>query len=208
MKAVLGLGGLVLVVGLLGCPIYHINTLPASKELDEPAAEPVSGSYQHRSGVRFPEHIDQFARVSITRYDTASLNVGVGYNRVQADCPGVLTVNVSPAPRVTHLGGARDMVRGMEWGYLQHYFSATQAEIERHHPQSFIYSAEEVPPLSGEWLPGMQATYGVGSSTSLARCYIFDHTWFFKLRLTLPATCDADASSELSRVIETLWPAA
>jgi hypothetical protein len=84
--------------GLVGCPVYHFNTLPASEPLPAPVAEAVAGPYVHRSGLTFPEEIGALARVAVARFDTAGLHVGVGYNREDARCPVVATVFLSPAP--------------------------------------------------------------------------------------------------------------
>lgn len=65
---------------LSGCPVYQVNSNPTSAPLARPEPTVASGDYTHTpSGYNFPMAVGGFERVNILRYDSAGLNVGVGY---------------------------------------------------------------------------------------------------------------------------------
>jgi hypothetical protein len=67
---------------LAGCPVTFIPpSLPSSRTLSEPVPEQAAGPYVHApSKVTFPEVVAGFTRDRILRFDSAGLDVGVGYN--------------------------------------------------------------------------------------------------------------------------------
>ncbi|HEU4395045.1 MAG TPA: hypothetical protein VFS92_05720 [Planctomycetota bacterium] len=95
---------------LAGCVSFPAPAPP----LDEPVPVAVEGEYLHEpSGARFPERVESFRRVKVTRYDAGGRNVGVGYNLRQGLFAVAATAYVYPRPAVGSFLANRDAID--EW---------------------------------------------------------------------------------------------
>jgi hypothetical protein len=103
--------GLMLV--LTGCPftVNQLNRLPASQTYTRPALFNRPGSLLHEpSGFTFPDGYDDFQRVTAYGYDTAGLDVSIGYNDRRPDCVIAATYYVYPTPRMGFIGASPGVV--------------------------------------------------------------------------------------------------
>jgi hypothetical protein len=193
----------------LGCPVYHLNRLPSTTSLAQPIAETVAGDFVHASGIRFAQAYEDFVRVSVTRYDTAGLDYGVGYNRPGPQCPAVATFYVHPAPRMHHLGAEPASVRSLEASWLAEALRASRTELENHHPTARLRHEGPCQPSPRRTEPrGLCAVYDEGSAVAEVQLFLHAHDWFVKYRFTFPRECEAAATRSLERLTANLdWPA-
>ncbi len=119
---------LVVVAVFTGCPVTSVPpSQPSSQPLSQPVVESVVGNYSHAaSKMTFPTELAGFSRAQIVRYDSAGLDVGVGYNLVEPSCGAAVTVYVSPAPRHTYVMADPAVVESTQASYLHQYFEATR----------------------------------------------------------------------------------
>jgi len=206
-------GILLLAFLLTGCPftVNQLNRLPGSQPLEGPVLINRPGPLPHEaSGFEFPEWYDGFQRVTAYQYDTAGLDVSIGYNDRRPDCLIVATVYVYPTPRMSFVGASPDAVASMERRWLDSGFAQAKAEIERHHPtmHSVTIGPTETP-TGASSLQGSMLTYREDDQISELRLFVYDHQWFLKYRFTYPETCQKDATARLDALVRKLpWAVA
>jgi len=203
---------LAIALGLTGCPftVDQLNSLPPAQRLAEPVLFNRPGPLLHEaSGFEFPEWYDSFQRVTAYRYDTAGLDVGIGYNDRSLDCLISATFYVYPAPRMSFVGASPDVVSSIERGWLNSEFARAKAEIEHHHPaMSSPVLAPVTTPSGSSVLHGSSLTFHETGSVSELWLFVYDHQWFLKYRFSYPESCQAEASSRLEAMIPRLpWAA-
>lgn len=195
-----------------GCPlsVYELNRLPASQPLPEPVLFNHPGPLLHEpSGFEFPEAYGSFQRVTAYRYDTAGLDVGIGYNRAEPSCLIVTTFFVYPTPRMSFIGASPDAVSSVELGWLEHEYARAQAEIKQYHPrmQSGVEAVATMP-AHGSLLQGRSMVFKEDGTISELRLFVYDHKWFLKYRLTYPETCESEARKSIEEIASRLpWTA-
>lgn len=204
---------LVVALGLTGCPFTgnQFNRLPAAQPLRQPVLFNRPGRLLHEaSGFEFPERYDNFQRVTAYRYDTAGLDVGIGYNDRRPDCLIAATFYVYPTPRMSFVGVPPDVVSSMERGWLNNEFIRARAEIEYHHPaMDSPVLGPATTPIGSSVLHGSSLTFHEGGTVSELRLFVYGHQWFLKYRFSYPESCQAAASSRLEAMIPRLpWAAA
>ena len=213
-KSLLVLG----VAGVInGCPVTSIPpSHPQFQPLSQPVVESVIGNYTHAgSKMTFPTDSAGFSRAQVLRYDSAGLDVGVGYNLVEAACGAAVTIYVSPGPQHAYVMADPAVVESTQASYLRQYFEATKAEILKHHQGARLLSegAELLRnPLDRS---GLRATYAYTDLFAFVRqpvqselhVFIMDRAWFVKYRATYPESCAPYASQRVLGLMSALaWP--
>ena len=198
---------------LSGCPfgVNQLNRLPDSKPLAEPVLFNRPGPLVHEaSGFEFRESYDHFQRVTAYRYDTAALDVGLGYNDRWSACVIAATFYVYPTPRRSFLGAPPDVVSSLERGWLNDEFTRSKREIEHHHPAAHSAATGPVStPVRGEILHGSSLTFRESGNFSELRLFVYERRWFLKYRFTYPESCQTEAAPRLEALIQQLpWAAA
>lgn len=202
----------ILVAVLSGCPfsVNKLNRLPASQPLAQPVLFNQPGPLLHApSGLAFAEAYGSFQRVTAYRYDTAGLDVGIGYNDSKPGCLIVATFYVYPTPRMSFIGASPDVVSSVELGWLQREYARSEAEIEQNHPN--MQSRVEGPAATlaqGTILQGRSMIFEENGNMSELRLFVFDHKWFLKYRFTYPKSCEMEASKSVEGLVSRLpWAA-
>jgi hypothetical protein len=203
----------VVILALSGCPlsVYDVNRLPPSQPLGEPVLFNAPGPLRHDpSGLTFPESYGQFQRVTAYRYDTAGLDVSVGYNDREADCLIVATFHVYPTPRMTFIGASPATVNSIEGGWLQREYLRSKADLQQHHPRMETQSESgATTPARGTVLGGISLVFKDDTDISEIRLFVYDHKWFLKYRLSYPESCRAQAQDRIRELVERLpWTTA
>ena len=199
--------------GLLGCPftVNQLNRLPESQPLGQPVLFNQPGPLRHEaSGLVFPEWYDNFQRVTAYRYDTAGLDVGIGYNDRRPDCVIAATFYLYPTPRMSFVGASPDVVSSVERGWLDQEFAQSRAEVEHYHPnlRSLVVGASTTP-AAGAVLHGPSLTFHETGNLSDLRLFVYRHQWFLKYRFTYPESCESEAKPKLEALFSRLpWAAA
>jgi hypothetical protein len=208
----LSLAGLTLL--LTACPIFtvtHVNRLPESRPLDRPAGQNPPGPIRLEvHDLEFAERYGTFERVGLYRYDSAGLNVGIGYNDLSADCGIVATFYVYPTPRMSFVGAEPHAVAATERSWLEAEFANVRAELAQFHPQM---TSERVgvatTPVAGEPLAGESLTFYETGAFSELRLFVHDHQWFLKYRFTYPEWCREEVAPKIDALVASLpWSAA
>jgi hypothetical protein len=192
---------------LAGCPVTSIPpSRPSSHTLSEPVPEPATGPYVHApSKVTFREVVAGFARDRILRFDSAGLDVGVGYNLAELPCGAAVTVFVAPAPRMTYLMADPAAVQSTQADFLQRYFAASRAEIPKFHPGAQILSEGPAVLRNPAERAGLKALFSF--SESELDVFIFHKAWFVKYRVTYPEACAAAMSPRVAAFMAAFaWP--
>ena len=202
----------VVALALAGCPftVNQVNRLPATQPLAQPVLFNRPGPLLHEaSGLEFAERYEDFQRVTAYRYDTAGLNVGIGYNDRRPGCLLVATFYLYPTPRMSFIGASPAVVASTEQRWLDGEFARSKAEVEQHHPglQDPVV-APCTTPAAGTGLQGSCLTFHEAGNISELRLFVYRHQWFLKYRLTYPEACRTDATSRLDALVAKLpWAA-
>ena len=202
---------------LAGCPVTSIPpSLPSSRTLSEPVPEQAAGPYVHApSKVTFPEVVAGFTRDQILRFDSAGLDVGVGYNLAELPCGAAVTVFVAPAPSMTYLMADPAAVQSTQADFLQRYFGASRAEIPKHHPGAQILSEGPAVLRNPAERAGLRALFSFTDVFAHIRqpvlseldVFILQKTWFVKYRVTYPEACGAAMSPRVAAFMAAFsWP--
>ncbi|HXJ35303.1 MAG TPA: sterol desaturase family protein [Candidatus Eisenbacteria bacterium] len=200
-------------VALSGCPgtVNQPNGLPPSQPLTQPVSFNQPGPLLHEaSGLTFAESYGTFQRVTAYRYDTAGLDVGVGYNDREASCLIAATFYLYPTPRMSFVGAAPEVVASTERGWLERGFARSTDEVQRHHAaMSSPVVGTVTTPAAGTALPGKSLTFHQAHDVSELRLFVYRHQWFLKYRFTYPEKCQAAATSKLDALVREMpWTSA
>ena len=196
---------LALALAATGCPftVTQLNRLPPTQPLAAPVSIDGPGPLRHEaSGVEFAERYDGFERVAAVRYDTAGLDVSVGYDDRRPDCLIVATVYLYPTPRMSFVGASRDVVAAMESDWLAREYARSKADVQTHHPAMVVIAEEPASTPSG--LAGRSLRFRDGRDVSEMRLFVFAHQWFLKYRITHPETCTSDATERIDALLRRL----
>jgi hypothetical protein len=199
---------------LSGCPlggVSQINRIPESQALREPELFNRPGVLTHEpSGFAFPEWYANFQRVTAYRYDTAGLNVGIGYNDRRPTCLIVATFYIYPAPRMTFVGASPSVVASLQESWLRDEFARSKAEIEAAHPNLREPSVQpSVTPVSDLLVQGPSFAFAESDHLSELRLFLYNRQWFVKYRFTYPESCRTEALARLGALDRELpWAAA
>ncbi|MGI8738704.1 MAG: hypothetical protein ACR2KU_03355, partial [Gammaproteobacteria bacterium] len=182
---------------LAACPIYHVNTLPQSSQLDQPTEISVDGVFVHKpSGFVFPERVNTFERLDVARFDSAGLDVGINYNRTVSACPIAATIYVYPTPRMQFIGADPEVAASIESDWLANGYAAAEIDVERTHPG--IRNVSEDPIGNSKW-PGRRGIFKFGDLTPELLLFVVDRAWYLKYRHTYPTACRREAENLLKK---------
>jgi len=200
-------------LALAGCSstVNQLNDLPASQPLPQPVSFNQPGPLLHEaSGLTFAESYGGFQRVSAYRYDTAGLDVGVGYDDHQPNCLIAATFYLYPTPRMSFVGAPPDVVASTERGWLERGFARSSDELQRHHAAlSSPVVGPVTTPAAGSTLQGKSLTFHEAHDISELRLFVYRHQWFLKYRFTFPEKCQAAATSRLGALVREMpWASA
>jgi hypothetical protein len=174
-------------LGLQGCPVYQLNTLPDSKPLPQPRAIAGTTDFRHApSGMTFPVSIPGYTRVALVQYDTGGLDISAGYHGLSPGCPIEMTEYVWPAPRMSFIGADPSVVRAVEKGWTDAAYQRWQREIMQGHPDAVLRSEEEV---TKDTVPGRRAVYSIGAGESELLVFVVGNAWVLSYRTTYPPQC-------------------
>ena len=193
----------ILAITLTGCPfggINQINHLPESQPLREPRLINHPGVFTHgATGFAFPESYGNFQRVTAYQYDSAGLDVGIGYNDRRSPCLVVATFYVYPAPRMTFIGASPSVVASLEESWLQHEFARSKQEIEAAHPDLREPSVQaSVTPVGELLVQGPRFGFAKADDLSELHLFLYNRQWFLKYRFTYPQACKTEALARLA----------
>jgi hypothetical protein len=189
--------GFACAVLLQGCPVYQVSHLPDSKLLSHALPIAAIGDFNHLpSRYEFPSSVAEFNRVALVRYDTGGLDISAGYNGGSSSCPVVLTIYVSPAPRMSFIGADPSLVRSLETEWLQSKYVHWKNEITGAHPQAALESEVGT---EQDGIHGKKAVYKIGDSESELSVSLVEGTWFLTYRISYPTTCAPDAKMLIQR---------
>lgn len=199
---------------LSGCPfagVTQVNPIPESEALREPEIFNRPGVLTHEpSGFAFSEWYANFQRVTAYRYDTAGLDIGIGYNDRRPTCLIVATFYVYPAPRMTFIGASPSVVTSLQESWLRDEFARSRAEVEAAHPNLREPSVQlPVTSTGAPLVQGPSFTFAESGQLSELRLFLYDRQWFIKYRFTYPESCKAEALARLAALDHDLpWAAA
>jgi hypothetical protein len=190
-------------VVLVGCPSYRVNTLPDSVPLSRAALLSAEGDFVHAaSRFSFPAVVKGWRRVAMMRYDTAGLDISVGYDIGAPDCRVAVTIYVSPAPRMSFIGADPALVHSVEEKWLDAAYDRWKGEIAQVHPDAVVTSQDR---KTWNASPGRKAVYAISSDRSELSVFVIDQTWFLAYRNTYPAACADEAQSRIQAFFAQ-WP--
>lgn len=164
------------------------------------AQENPSGPWRHpTAGMVFPEAVGDFKRVSVTLFDRAGDDAGVGYNLEDGQRGAIfVTVFVYPLPRATRAGDAV--------GACEPEFQGIVREVLQAHPDASGATASEAPDMAGAppaFARGAAFRYmgsyaqGRQQLMSQSRAILYcpmGARWFLKYRATWPEGFDGEAA--------------
>ena len=203
-----------MVLALSGCPfggVTQLNRLPESQALQTPQLFNRPGVLRHEAtGFDFSEWYENFQRVTAYRYDTAELNISIGYNDRRPACLVVATFYVYPTPRMSFVGASPSVVASIEEGWLRDEFARSRAEVEAAHPGLRGPSVSSVAtPLGGSFVQSPSFRFREADKVSELRLLIYDRQWFLKYRFTYPRSCESVATKRIESLNRQLpWAAA
>ncbi|MEM7411953.1 MAG: hypothetical protein AAF430_17115 [Myxococcota bacterium] len=199
---------------LSGCPFAGTTQLdlrPSTSPLPEP--EPINRPGDlvlENTGFVFPERYGDFIRVAALRFDTAGLDLSVGYNYRTAGCLIAATVFVYPTPRMQFVGASSEVIESVQARWISEEFTARVAEIRAHHPDitsELTYEAHL--PYRGTALTGPGFFFEARTNRSEMSLFVHDARWFIKPRFTYPASCREQARGLIDSFLRKLpWAAA
>ncbi|MGH8514668.1 MAG: hypothetical protein ACREV8_12155 [Gammaproteobacteria bacterium] len=204
----------VLAATLTGCPfagVTQLNRIPEGQPLGEPELFNRPGILTHdATGLAFPEWYDNFQRVTAYRYDSAGLNVGIGYNDRRSNCLVVATFYIYPAPRMSYIGAAPNVVASVQARWLDDEFGRSKAEIHAAHPGlREISISPTIGPTGASFVQGPRFRFAAADQQSELHLFLYARQWFLKYRFTYPQSCESDARAALSALTRQLpWAAA
>jgi hypothetical protein len=192
-------------LALAGCP--KPVTQPAIPADSRPLAQPMNinrpGPLVHAgTGLEFGERYEHFERVSAMQFDTAGLNVGVGYNDRRPECLIVSTFYLYPTPRMGIVGAAPEVVASLERDWLERGFAQSRGDVLQAHPRlESPVQGRVTTAADGETLEGKSYAYREADKLSELRLFVFRHQWFLKYRFTYTAACRGDAEARLAELV-------
>ena len=190
-----------------GCPnTYQLNHNPNTQPLTQPVHFNRPGPLLHEaSGLKFPESYDNFQRVTALRYDTAGLDVSIGYNDSWVNCKISATFYIYPTPRMNFVGTPPSVVSSITQGWLNDEFGRSKDAIKHHHPsmKSMVVGSVATP-AQGTPLNGRSLTYRESGKISELRLFVNNLKWFLKYRFTYPESCQSEAGPRLEELIKQL----
>jgi hypothetical protein len=141
------------------------------------------------SGMRFPERVDEFRRIALTRYDKEGLDVSAGYALTNPSGPIIAIINVSPTQSTTQAQSDRDRLCDEEFG-------RRKAEFVSQRPGATLVDQQAMSWPQGERrLPARRASYDYAeslrgtrvelSSSLFVFCFVGDR-WAVQYRFTSP----------------------
>jgi hypothetical protein len=170
--------------------------------LAQPQPIQAEGSYTHAaSGMVFPPEVGDFQRVSVTRYDTAELDVGVGYNLITWTSGVAATVYAYPAPSLVSIGSPANVVASARATLCNGEFERRKREVVHRHPGAHLIQEKDATlPQVGSASPGKMAAFdyddhfGGRSQPLHSELYVFCYIgrkWALEYRFTHPKDFDA-----------------
>ncbi len=182
--------------------LTFILTSCVTQQYSSPQSIHVSGDYKQEStGLTFPEIIQNFRRVALTRFDEKAMNIGVGYNHLEM--PIVLTLYSYPAPEVLSIGSPPEVIAAAKKVLFDNAYEENKQSILVAHPNSQFIS-EESYTVSG--MDGMYAlfTYSENFAGSFqkvsSRLYLFQRgDALIKYRISTPESINA--TNEINQFI-------
>lgn len=175
--------------------------LPACPARPRPMNQPqtifAEGAYTHeQSGMTFPIAVGEFQRIGIQRYDQEGLDVGVGYNLVDARWQIIATIYVYPAPPLVSIGSPPETIASAQAYLSKQEFEARKRETLQPRPQARLIEDTEISiPIGGTVRTGRVATFEyeenfLGKRQSLrSHLYMFNFVgskWAIKFRISYP----------------------
>jgi hypothetical protein len=160
------------------------RSLPQTRPLGRPAVTKPSGTLRLlAAGLEIEPRYGTFERIDVYTYDTAGLNVGIGYTDRSAECTVVATFYVYPTPSASETARA-------ERASLEAEFANVRAEIAQFHPRMTSPEAGAASRRGrGAALDGASLTFRDMGTFSELLLFVADRRWFLKYRFTYREEC-------------------
>lgn len=192
---------ILLAIGLVSvAACVQVRTVPEQSEVS------VGGTYRHTaSGMEFPERIESFYRVRVTRFDSAERDVGVGYELLEPSTePSVIALGKQASVTV-YIYPSSDLS-------LDAHFEAVKAETLKAHPSGVVVEEKEMETVqTGEKITGWAVTFSFSEEFAgteqplLSHLYLFKReAWFVKYRVTHPTANRELVEGQVTRLVESL----
>ncbi|WP_163836715.1 hypothetical protein [Spartinivicinus ruber] len=171
-----------------------------------PQTIPVTGEYKQEStGFTFPNKLNKFKRVKVTKYDKAATNVGVGYNH--STMPIAITLYSYPAQKVTSFGSPKEVIEVAKRHLFDNSYERSKQDVLYGHKNSKLITESEYILEQGDVENiGIHATFTYSEQFAGNQQTVTSHLYLFqikdmllKYRITYPEHTNAEV--EISEFI-------
>ncbi len=163
----------------------------------------VHGQYVHPSSkIAMPESIAGFQRISVARFDADELDVSAGYKLTTSDQCIVATVYAYPAPSLTSIGSAPEVIAEARAHLTDREFEHRKQEIQHSHPGAALIEERDVVRTDGGLsytgklaIFEFESVFAGSKMTVRSHLYVFcyiGNKWAIEYRFTHPKTQDAE----------------
>lgn len=171
-----------------------------------PQSVQVAGDYkQISSGITFPETVNDFTRVSITKFNEQGTDIGVGYNHFGNQI--ALTLFVYPAQEIMSFGSPKDVIESAEKQLFDNTYQRSKQGILYAHQNSELVGEERYTQEKYGQHAGMHATFKYSEQFAGKFQVVTSHLYLiqiqnelYKYRVTYPV--NSDGESDVSHFIE------
>lgn len=159
----------------------------------------ISGEYrQESSGVVFPEQMQGFNRVSITKFDAKAEDVGVGYNHYGKQV--ALTLYSFPAPKVMSFGSPQEVIDTAKRNlFLNVYERSKQDILQGHQNSKLILERDHILEQGQAKHSGLHASFKYYENHAGKYQEVSSHLYLFqvgdilfKYRISYPVNIDSE----------------
>lgn len=202
---------ILLTSGCVSCGVYQLSPIPESRPLLQPALINHPGILTHsHTGFAFSEQYGNFQRVTAYRYDTAGVDISIGYNNRSLACFIAATFYIYPAPQMSFIGASPAVVASLQENWLRAEFARSKAGVKSAHPKLREISIQNsVIPVGESLVQGPSFTFAESGHLSELHLFLYNKQWFVKYRFTYPESCEAEASTRLkSLALQLPWATA
>jgi hypothetical protein len=197
MKLFKFITAIMMLLPILGCPTTSPHYLEQPKVID------TAGPFIHeKSGMTFPQTVNDFRRSSIRRYDAEGFDMSVGYDLFDSSRAIASTVYIYPAPQLVSIGSPVKVVASARANLCRGEFEGRKQEIVQAHPGAKLIGEKDVSLVqAGVIYTGKMATFEYEDifinqrQTIEGRVYLFCYVsdkWVVKYRFSYPKRFDAE----------------
>jgi len=173
-----------------------------------PQSVQVVGDYkQISSGITFPESLNGFKRVSITKFNEHGTNIGVGYNHFGNQI--ALTLYVYPAQEIMSIGSPKEVIESAQKQLFDNSYQRSKLDILYAHQNSELTVEEPYKLEKYGQHAGMHATFKYSEQFAGKYQVVKSHLYLiqiqnelFKYRVTYPENTNSE--NDVSHFIESL----